>query len=161
MNPDVRERLTRKFHIGVSCLIDMLLKIRTSDWTNLPVDFSTGEFGTLQMIEVLRDGATKTEKAAKDLGNSSQNTPVAGISDYNARKGTARKRVAGWQSNFKRNKEIEFWRSNYPIGIKITCNVVVKKGTGLLIGQASVAAQWKCGMTSDDPCPNVDEETKH
>ena len=51
-------RSQRKFHVCVSCLIDMLFKIRASDWTNLPVDFSTGKFGALQVIKVPRAGAT-------------------------------------------------------------------------------------------------------
>ena len=36
----------------------MLFKVRASDWTNLPVDFSTGKFGALQVTKVPRAGAT-------------------------------------------------------------------------------------------------------
>ena len=46
----------------------MLFKIRASDWTNLPVDFSTGKFGALQVIKVFAAGPHTTEKAAKDFG---------------------------------------------------------------------------------------------
>ena len=53
-NPDSGER----FHVCVSCLIDMLFKIRASDWPNLPVDFSAARFGALHVIKVLCAGAT-------------------------------------------------------------------------------------------------------
>ena len=42
------------FHVWVFCLIDMLFNIRTTDWTNLPVENSTG---ALQVIKVLRGRA--------------------------------------------------------------------------------------------------------
>ena len=41
----------------------MLFEIRASDWTNLPVDFSTGKFGALQVTKVPPPGLPTTEKA--------------------------------------------------------------------------------------------------
>ena len=66
-------KLRRKFHANctdfyVSCLIDMLSKICTSDWTNLLVENSSGKFGVLQVMKVLRCGPPTIEKAAKDFG---------------------------------------------------------------------------------------------
>ena len=49
----------------------MLFKIRASDWINLPVDFSTGKFGALQVIKVTsRQGYLQPRRPRKTLRKS-------------------------------------------------------------------------------------------